>query len=239
MARPALLTDDQKIFITDIKRELPDLTAAEITGAVWSYLVLKEEQQDHKLDDKDILRIENEQLSESAIISFLTDLKNRLKAKTDNPLDREWTLASLSDNRWIFPSESLPYILKIKEMCIKGHTKFTVRQAIWVSRLYALPHHEPKDFSSARQWIQPFRPKVKDLYTVTWLLASYEETCELAKTPFDYSPFEAPSIALMYSRVGNYTYDHVKELKSAMKHLADITDEAELEGENNNERTDS
>jgi hypothetical protein len=32
MARPALLTDDQKIFITDIKRELPDLTAAEITG---------------------------------------------------------------------------------------------------------------------------------------------------------------------------------------------------------------
>jgi hypothetical protein len=43
------------------------------------------------------LRIENEQLSESAIISFLTDLKNRLKAKADNPLDKEWTLETLSD----------------------------------------------------------------------------------------------------------------------------------------------
>ena len=239
MTRPPILTDDQKTFITNIKRASPELTAGEIAGAVWAYLVIQEEHQNHKLDDEDILRIENEQLSESAIISFLTDLNNRLKTKTTNPLDKEWTLASLGDNHWIFPSESLPYILKIKEMCVKGYTKFTVRQAIWVSRLYALPHYEPKEFSSLRQWMGPLRPKIKDLYGLTWLLASYEETCELAKTPFDYSPFEAPSIALMYSRVSHYTYDHVKELKSAMKHLSDIADEDKLEGEDNNERTDS
>jgi len=196
MVRPIILTDNQKTFITNIKREIPELTAGEIVGAVWAYLVSEEENDKHKLGDEDILRIENEQLSESAIISFLTDLNNRLKAKTTNPLDKEWTLETLSDKRWTFPSESLPFLLKINEYANKGGMRLSVRQAIWIARLYAMPHYEPKDWTNTIHWVTPLRNKIKELWSLTWLLAAYEETCELSKTPFDYRPFQAPSISL-------------------------------------------
>jgi len=239
MARPALLTDDQKIFITDIKREVPDLTAAEITGAVWSYLVLKEEHDKRKLDDEDILRIENEQLSESAIISFLTDLKNRLKAKTDNPLDKEWTLETLSDKRWMFPSESLPYLLKVNEVANKGGMRLSIRQAVWISQLYALPQYEPTQAFNALSTLH-FSNKVRDLWSLSWLLSIYQETCELAGTPYDYRPFQAPSIALMLSKIRDYMYDHMKEMKLAIAHSEIIGKEDNvLEKEQTNERTDS
>jgi hypothetical protein len=229
MARPALLTDNQRIFITDIKREIPDLTAAEITGAVWSYLVFEEEHNNRKLDDEDILRIENEQLSESAIISFLTDLNNRLKAKANNPLDKEWTLETLSDKRWTFPGESLPYLLKVNELANKGGMRLSIRQAVWISQLYALPQYEPTVSNGIQAFnalsMLHFRNKVRDLWSLTWLLSIYQETCELAETTPDYRPFQAPSIALMLSKLRDYTYDHIKEMANVMKHSEKIGEE--------------
>jgi hypothetical protein len=244
MARPALLTDDQKIFITDIKREIPDLTAAEITGAVWSYLVLKEEHDNRKLDGEDILRIENEQLSESAIISFLTDLKNRMKAKADNPLDKEWTLETLSDKRWTFPSESLPYLLKVNEVANKGGMRLSIRQAVWVSQLYALPQYEPTVSNGIQAFntlsILRFHNKVRDLWSLSWHLSVYQETCELAGTPYDYRPFQAPSIALMLSKLRSYMYDHIKEMGLAISHSEIIGKEDYVfDKEQTNERADS
>lgn len=244
MARPALLTDDQKLFISDIKREIPDLTAAEITGAVWSYLVFEEERNNRKLDDEDILRIENEQLSESAITSFLTDLNNRLKAKTDNPLDKEWTLETLRDKRWTFPGESLPYLLKINEYVNNAGGRLSIRQAVWISQLYALPHYEP----TVRGGIQAFnamsflsfRNKSRDLWSLVWLLSVYQETCELAGTPCDYRPFQAPSIALMLSKLRDYMYDHIKGMKAAVAHSDNIgKEDYVLQKEETNERADS
>jgi hypothetical protein len=70
-----------------------------------------------------------------------------------------------------------------------------------------------------------FRNKVRDLWSLTWLLSIYQETCELAETTPDYRPFQAPSIALMLSKLRDYTYDHIKEMANVMKHSEKIGEE--------------
>jgi hypothetical protein len=103
-----------------------------------------------------------------------------------------------------------------------------------------MPHYEPKDWTNTIHWVTPLRNKIKELWSLTWLLAAYEETCELSKTPFDYRPFQAPSISLMLLRISDYTYDHVKEMGKAMKHSEKIgEDDDELLKEEDNEGTDS
>jgi len=219
MARDKILTDDQREFIANIKQKIPELTAGEVTGAVWSYLVLEAEKTNPNLDDEDISRIENEQLSESAIIGFLTDLNNKIKVKALKSIDKEWTLATLKDKEWTFLPESMMYLLKIKEWCNRKTIHFSIRQALWVSRLYALPHHQSIKSGGLKalkdRLILPDAKALEDLWRIGYFLAAYDVSCELAGTPFDYRPFEAPSIALMVKQSREYLNNHHQEMAEA------------------------
>ena len=66
--------------------------------------------------------------------------------------------------------------------------------------------------------IMPDETKYKDLWRIGYVLAAYDETCELSQTSFDYHPFEAPSIALMVERSREYFKNHQQEMSEALWH---------------------
>ena len=106
--------------------------------------------------------------SEETLMKMISDARN----KETSPLDKPWHMGTLGDIP--LPSEAIPYILKIKKIHTQNESigKLTIRQAIWISRLYATI----KD--------------INDLGYNAYMISVYEIMCSLSKTPFDTSEFD-------------------------------------------------
>ena len=237
MARPPILDGGQKKFIVKIKeydlKENRTITSKEVIEAVRVYLLerCRSSLSNFTTDELNKIVID-EMLSPTAIISFLTGLNKRLKDKVAKEIDNEWTLETLKNKKWDFPPESVPYLLKIKEWHSDTTTHLSIRQALWVARLYVMPQYEPIKSGGLKavkdRLTLPDETKYKDLWRIGYFLAAYDETCELSQTPFDYRPFEAPSIALMVKRSREYFRNHQQEMSEALWH-AEIIGEGEGE----------
>jgi len=217
MARPTILNDDQKVFITSLKTTEPELTAAEIVGAVLAWLVMSRENQTRQsLDIEDVKCILDEEVSESAITRFLTTIKNR--EEKSSPLDKPWNLAVLDD--YLVRPDVLPILLKlqatydIESAYIGGwaqdkyhlprEKKLSIRVARWFNRLWGLPRRQGKQSAEGQgeNWIkcQYFRAVV----SVAKYYALFEILYEKAGLPFETSAFDAPDLDTMIDNFSDY-----------------------------------
>jgi hypothetical protein len=199
MPRPEMVTIEQKKFITAIKTADPKLTAKDVIGAVWGYLVFEAENDEKRgtLHEEDISLIFEEQVSETGITSYLSGLNKRLR--NAKPIDEEWTLTTLLWNQntgWDFTAEAIPHLLKIKDLCRTKGRRISIRQGLWIAKLYAMPHHEGVE----EKQIISDEQKYEHLWWLGFSLASFELAYEQADIPFDFQVFEATSIDGMLER---------------------------------------
>ncbi|MFC1947956.1 hypothetical protein ACFLXY_08570 [Chloroflexota bacterium] len=140
MGRPEKLTDEMKDYLVRLKIDNPHLSAQELTVLLKEYLI---EQMSNVVpnmsrDDVEQLVID-EQLSESAIIKFNTEVNSRLETKSE--LDQPWSVSSLA--KYPIPPEALPYVLEAWVIWREASTEAvdmtpTIREAQWIGRLYCV-----------------------------------------------------------------------------------------------------
>ncbi|MFZ2038050.1 MAG: hypothetical protein WCC72_03930 [Dehalococcoidales bacterium] len=217
MSRPLLLNKEQKehIFIlkSTAKKKGWTLTSTDVINGVKEFLVKKEKALHPLWTIKEIEKyVEEEQLSPSAIIAYLTEVNHLLEEI--KPIDEEWTLAIFNNKEYgsKFTPSSLPYLLRIKDWCNNIHSRLTIRQAIWIERLHEMPH-----FIGVRERLSlPDEKLYKDMWRVAYFLSAYEVVCELTKTEPDFRPFEASSLARMAQIGRDYMIQHYEEMFKAL-----------------------
>lgn len=95
--------------------------------------------------------------------------------KEPKPLDKPWQLGFMRE--YDISPQAVPYICRVQEWAaIKKEAEVTVRQALWISRLYAL---RIKDIYRASE------EEISHLWTVSHLYAYYEIICEISGVDFD------------------------------------------------------
>jgi hypothetical protein len=99
----------------------------------------------------------------STLIAYISTYRN-LPLK---PQDYPWATSTLKDNP--IPAETLPYVLKVNQYSGQKALKFSIRQAMWVSRLCHVIR------------------ELEDLYEISLAYAVYEKICDSASVPFDTS----------------------------------------------------
>lgn len=104
--------------------------------------------------------------ADETLLRMISDARNKITS----PLDNNWQII-LKDDIPI-PAEAIPYILKVKAKGVMLANHFTIRHALWVSRLYTT---------------------IKDVDTLArlaWYYALDEKLCELAGTDFDTTGYD-------------------------------------------------
>jgi hypothetical protein len=147
MGRPSILKEDQKKYIADLKDRYPKMEARDVIKKVKLYLFEKTEKDSPNMKKEDIEKlVVDELLSESAIISYLTDVNKNLML----PIDSSWNTASLEK----FPVNdgAVPFLLIVQSLRRETISKLlTKREAKWFSRFYSLiPFlHFPDDYKTS------------------------------------------------------------------------------------------
>jgi hypothetical protein len=215
MSRPIILNDAQKIFITSLKTKEPDLTAREIASAVLAWLVSSiENETKHSLDIEDVQCIWEEQVSETAIIRFLTSLKPRMEKSS--PLDKPWSLATLED--YPVRPEVLPLLLKLQATDLtttiglwardKYHLprekKLSIRVARWFNRLWGLPRRLEEQNAEGHGENETRLRYYRTVASVAVYYALFENIFEKAGLPFQTLTFDAPDLDMMMGNFSNY-----------------------------------
>ena len=109
MGRPEKLTKDQKVFITTIKDANPELKSPDVIKEVKKYLIKQIKDQCPGMTPEEIEKlVEDEKLSQTAIISFLTEINNKNRP---SPLDVTWNTAKLDTES--ISADVIPWLLKI------------------------------------------------------------------------------------------------------------------------------
>ena len=132
MARPEKLNNDQKIFIAELKQNNPAITTRDVISAVKNYLINKMKEASPHFTAQELERIVvDEQLSKTAIIKYLTEVRINLSLIIDTP----WNTAAL--NAEPITTEALPWLISIQENRILWLSKMlTEREAKWFNRLF-------------------------------------------------------------------------------------------------------
>ena len=178
MSKPALLTDDQKTYILNLKKDNPELTAGEVVGAVWACLISKHERPNATLDDKDCLRILEEETSMTAIIAFNSTINRREPSEFDKP----WNLAALDKYPFFFPLVALPAVLDVWKYRQEHDSGLTIREAKWAARLSIV------------------EPDIEKLLGLVSLYTGEEIISEIIKPPFDSTVLDKKLMGLPISK---------------------------------------
>ena len=105
--------------------------------------LIKEMAVDQKKKDRGVLAIElTELLNRQGELPPARDTIEKMISEARNhsdPLDGRWSLATSRNREFSLPPESIPTVLKVfVEHTNKFGKPFTIRQAMWVARLYIL-----------------------------------------------------------------------------------------------------
>jgi len=132
MARPEKLTDDQKLFIAELKQNNPAITTREVIGAVKNYLINKMKEASPHFTAQELEKIVvDEQLSKTAIIKYLTEVNVNLSVIIDTP----WNTAALDTEP--ITTEALPWLILTQENRKLWLSKMlTQREAKWFNRFF-------------------------------------------------------------------------------------------------------
>ena len=173
MARPEILTDYMKRYVTALKLVHPGMKAKEITASLRHYLVNEYSSlEEYAGSDIDVIErtVEQERISQSAIIKHLTEVNRGIK--TPSELEKPWNLGM--SNRYPVPPDALPVLLDIlaSDNIPKEDEGVTVRQALWIGRLYRIVH------------------KSELLYTIVRHYAFWERVCEISNIDFDSAEYD-------------------------------------------------
>ncbi len=133
MARPTILTEDQKSFIAKLKESNPNMQVREVIGELKSYLTGQLKEKYPNLSEKEIEKLfYDEYLSESAITKYLTDLNKKIN---NLPNDKPWNTFIL--NTEPVNPDALPWLLGIQQRLKHYFAKpMTIREAKWFNRLF-------------------------------------------------------------------------------------------------------
>lgn len=181
MARPALLTDDVKQYIAELKLKNPNMQAKDVIREVESYLVENYPQPPNgTITREDIKEIVCADIPRPAIVKYLTEVNRNLEKPSG--LDKPWHMGTLKD--YSLPPEAIPYVLRVKSKFDKN-TKgkfgaFGIRQAIWVSRLFTTIKN------------------IDSLNHASFHYSLHEIICDLSGTTLDTSKFD--SVLLGYGK---------------------------------------
>lgn len=187
MARPELLTADQKKFIAEIK-----LQALEEKRRLSATNVIREVKE----------QFAAERVSATAIIKYLTKINERFKKLIDKP----WNTATLNTER--LSTSSIPWLIIVQISRKSFYSKpMTVREAIWFDRL-----HDFKDMFVSIPDIRGIgtEEKIKTFLTIaTWAqMYAYREKIDTIagiKEP-DYSVLDSYIIARDLQEIFKYNY---------------------------------
>lgn len=171
MARPELLADSQRVFISQLKLDADEkdvkLTASNVIQALTEHLIEKEREL-HQDDPYEFIhkRVEDEQLSPSAIRKYLTEVNSRLN---NHEFDQPWHLALMRNPKYAIHPEAIPYVISVRrfQRLKRLPDEVTIRQAWWIANLYAVV------------------TEVEDLYYNSMFYAMHENICNIAHVPFD------------------------------------------------------
>jgi len=158
------------------------------------------------------------------------------KNRPADPKDKPWSLASLAE--YEIPPEAMPMVMSVykKRLAEKDElTKFTIREALWIARLYNII--EPKDL----------------VYDWAFLYAGEEWVCEFLGKPFDNTKLDLEMIKdVYYARetrreiviwaiAEKYGADPVKlkDLNLSIKETEEIAKSGKYKKEAQHERTHS
>jgi len=135
--RPEKLTDELKLRIsTLLKDHKKRMKAPAIQNTLRAYLQEVVRKEGNWTDKQISAEAEYRLPGISSIQQYAKTVYAELEKPS--PLDKHWHLGVLKDNPFI-PADAIPYILKIQKIQNSKPEllgKLTIRQAIWVSRLY-------------------------------------------------------------------------------------------------------
>lgn len=242
MGRPEILTIDVREFIFRIKSINPAMKAKDVIAEVKEYLIDSYPTPNGNWTRNEIEKlVEDEMLSESAIIKYLTKIKKP-------ELDRPWRLGLMAERdgnghikhpEYSIPSEATPYILLVQDWLEKHpdwlnnpppQEPLTIRQALWVARLYGLIDESRLKKSKLLPSIARF------LFIWAEAYAMREAICELAGTSFDTTtldkglyelgePVTAGKTTLIHYRDKSLTIDTIDE--DLLRQMEEIEKEGE------------
>jgi hypothetical protein len=155
----------------------------------------------------------------SAIQKELSPMRERYQRIQATGLETPWHL-----NAHPLPAEAIPHILRVQKYIVRNfhqeRDRLSIRQAIWISRLYAIKHFTDRDL-----W------KLSLGYTL------YELSCELADVPIDTTWLDKGLLNGKWEQtLSNWAKEGGLELKDAFLKLRGYKTSKERE---NDERTHS
>lgn len=147
------------------------LTTREAIEKVTEYLIEREK----RLYDEDIpydllkKRVEDEQISPSAIEKFNSELNTKITKTRE--LNHPWHLALMRNPKYTIHPEAIPHVIRVQQFQQLQNLsdEVSIRQAQWIAILYTAV------------------PDITDLYYSSMFYALYENICDLAHIPFDTS----------------------------------------------------
>ncbi len=191
--RPEKLTDDLKRLITTYQKgrkkkakapeiqdklrlELEKQICEEKRGLGWSEGLIREE-------------VESRLPGISRIQKYLVELTPKLNKPSD--LDNPWYLGLMLKPEYNISPEAVSYILMVQDWAEKNptdlwkqpHEPLTIRQALWVSRLYGIISPNPK--ATKKNLPKMLYSIAHYLYQWAESYATRERICELSGTPFN------------------------------------------------------
>jgi len=105
---------------------------------------------------------------------YISDYRNRAE---DHPQDKPFRMSTLEE--YPIPSSSLTNVLKVYKFRAEKGASFTIREAKWVSRLFALFYLDSQIDNSGIN--------VDKLYKFARLYAGYEQCSVVINKPLDYT----------------------------------------------------
>lgn len=189
--RPEKLTDNLKLFIIKLQRDRKKkLKAPAVQSEIRNYLEkeikAQAREQELKLSSEAIKETIEERLPGlSSIQKYLSDNKDRDKP---SELDNTWHLGTISNDKHPIPAEALPYIFLVQIFLDEEPDFFknpppqeplTIRQAIWISRLYSMIRAEQFKKIKYQKSIAAF------LFGWAKAYSQREIECQLAGIDFD------------------------------------------------------
>ena len=132
MAKGPVITDDIKAVIAEVYLEHSVWRAKEIQSEVNSRL------------RKRNYKINPDWPGLSAVQKQLTQIRKNIHEISPDPEDEKWTIATLE--QYPIPPEALPFVLRVWAAFESGNERFTIREAKWVTRLYAVTKECPFNY---------------------------------------------------------------------------------------------
>ena len=169
------------------------------------------------------------ELGLSTVQREIANLRRDKSRVSTNPLDDQWSLASLK--QYPVDSHVLPFLLIIQEtmeenvedvvkQAIKERGRkppfLTIRLALWITRLFPLIVTHSAYLKDKRPMVpKPLYPDkyqwsewLDDLVSISIFYANYENACDLKGiSPVNTVNFDAPDLEIMKANIARYSWE--------------------------------